>query len=609
MISSTKRAAVKISYLILLIVGVADARALRQDYRPIPMSEFRVISGPKGVLVVSKTWGHVSLSNGDTTISSSKNSIELHKYSASYQYSVYTKNSKVGVIVTERTKLQNESACTVNLKDPIASLLKNDITAKIEEYAYSESLFDQSCGAISSELSGFLTAEFNPKESFLIKCLNSREINNALSKDTRLATVANSALAGYVAKISDIEHGKSKLQIKCEAIPKSEYDPKSETISFAMKNGALAVDNCKSTSQVIAHELLHSVGLNEKDTAYFDSICGNVLKVDAAKKSSCKEVYSKNLDTGCGVTCAKAAITTQKTATKKRQQEITQQLKQEIKTAEFVPVQDADIQEITDPTTPERYNKSVDRVYTAMSANLEKMAQPLNRAIAASVSTAEASTTLAESSSGKVQSTYKKSSLMEVSSARTPASSSRANANEEYTVEEILADKYNVPVESVRSAAAASSELLTAATATTTPKAANDQQAKQQAQPRGGSSRELAGAGSAGAGASLSSATQGGVPGRSTSSSPNLRNPASTGGGAPVHDNTIKQLGTFNEIRGEKYKRIQERYSDPTFGDELAQQGLAIEYKSKNMTIKIGNDRNALFRDDGKVLKKVTGAK
>ncbi|MFS4459478.1 hypothetical protein [Bdellovibrio sp. HCB2-146] len=615
MISSTKTSMQNYSLLLLTTIALlAEVAPCAPDYRPVKMSSFRSFQSSGGTLVVSKDSKIITLIKHGyslTTIlmpnSQVKFQIRYLRHGREYIAHATTKN-QIGLLVNNLQVMQNEAACTPSLKDSIDELLKSDLTEKIEDFAYSDKFVDSSCESVADELRRVAANEFNPSESYLVKCLNSKEVAAKLNKNPEFAAIANRTIASYMAEIEEMEKGTSAFKIKCASAEKAAYDEKERAIIFPLQKDGLAIDQCKTINQVFSHEILHHAGVNEPDAKIFDSICGNVLKVEALKNPLCKSVYSNKLLPE-GAASASAAMLALKKNNKVEQKKAVEVLKQEIKTAEFVPVQDADIQEITNPTTPERYNRSVDRVYTAMSTNLEKMAEPLNRAIAASVNTAEAATTTASTSSSKVQSTYKKSSLLEVST-RSPASNSRASANEEYTVEEILADKYNIPVESVRAAAAGSSELPTAAT--TTPNTANARQAKQQAQPRGGNSRELAGAGSAGTNAG-NSATQDGVPGRSTSNGTraNARQPANTGGSV-VQDNTVKDMSSFNEIRGERYRRIQERYTDPEFAKDLAKENLGLEYRSKNMTIRIGdmsNTRKALFRDDGSALKKVTGAR
>lgn len=624
MISNIIDTAKKITSQVLIIfVGItslANAEAL--DHSLHSNRNFLISTGANGTLSIPKIKNSkhpvANLSNSTGSLELSKLELGIQiKYTRDvdkFRYEMYIKDSRVGLLVTTLEKEFNDTSCPPSLRDPINRLMKSDISDEIQKIAFSSDFFAESCGEVRGirrkKISSFIAKEINPKTSYIMKCFGSEEAGKYLAKNPRFAAMANQVAATYINDFDQIEKNQSKLKLECVPDEKASYEPQSQTINLPFLGGALKVDPCKGDDQIFAHELFHRSGLNEEDTKYLDSVCGNILKVEGTKNRACTEVYDLKLKTE-GHQAVVAIKKSQQHEVKKQQEVIVEALKQDVNVAEFVPVQDADIKEITNPTSGGAYQASVDRVYNTMSSNMEKMAAPLNRAIASTVTTARAertkSTTTSERSISKTT----------IAGLRQPASAN-SNGNEEYVVEEILADKYNVPVSEVRAASVAagvaapgSATSQTVATrsaartlANTTAPAGGNEIAGSNAGPGGG---QVATASTGG------SSAGGGVPGRSVSGGArgNSRLPASAGGNTVGSDPLVEQLGQFNEVRGQRYRQLTERYDDPSFEPELKAKNIAIEYRRNNKTTIIGETSNSrtLFRDDGTVLKKISGAK
>lgn len=527
---------------------------------------------------------------------------EMTLFARENMYEVAVKGRKVGVIVTNRDTMYNEDACLTN-SDPFKPFKNQELIQKVEDLAFSDEFFGGTCSKLSDDskgdLQGIMAQELSPSTSSLVKCLNS----DSFAKNTSLQVTANKIITRYIDELKKIESGKSDLKIECAEGDRAKYDPKRTALIYPTKGTKLSKDGCKTGGQVFAHEFFHHSGLSEVETAAIDSQCF----------AACKKKIQLAIADNRGVLVTSALKSAHAAETKTIQEKIAPTLQAEIKTAEFIPVQDSDIQEITNPTSSGAYQASVDRVYNSMSSNMEKMAAPLNRAIASTVTTARAeksaSSTTSERSISKTT----------IAGLRQPASA-KSNGNEEYVVEEILADKYNVPVSEVRAAAVAAGVSAPGSGTTQTVATRSARSPATAAPGPGGNEIAGGGAGPGGGQASTASAggsssTAGGVPGRSVSSGArgNSRLPASSGSQAAGTDPLVEQLGQFNEVRGRRYQQIQERYDDPTFEPELKAKNIAIEYRRNNKTTIIGETSNSssrtLFRDDGTVLKKISGAK
>jgi hypothetical protein len=624
MISSTTSKMKIIARFLTMSAWIFSSVALAKlDFRLQESPNYAILIGDGWVMSIPKTSNeqnaNIVLVKNNMIYSvnrvGNKNTYYLTQNVDGFQFELYANEKlKIGLIVSELTAQQNELACPIQFQKSVDKLLQDDITEKIQESAIAEGFIDKSCGNLSGSnnirLAKLFKKEINPKTSFLMECFNSPEIPKHFGKNPAFGNLANQAIAAYTKDVEDLNNGTKKFKMKCHEGDKAIYEPIELAISMPIKDSEIVADKCKSVSQVFAHELLHHLGLKDPDASVLDSICGNVLNVPGAKNSECKNVYSSKLTTGAGPGSVKAIQSAQTAKTKAAKKAVTEALSKEpIKVADFVPVQDADIREITNPTSPSTLEASVERVHETMSTNMKrKMAGPLNRAIAATISPARADSAVGSGSRDSISKTN-------VAKTRLPASA-KADDNKEYVVEEyevanILADKYNVPVETIRAAAAAPGSINPTAktpSIAAAPKRGAGEVAATNAAPGGG---EIAVSNSGGGGGSSLSAG-GGVAGRSvsTGANSNSRLPASSGttvGSDPL----VQQLGQFNEVRGRRYREIQDRYDDPTFEPELRAKNIAIRYLRNNKTTTIGDttDKRTLFLDDGTVLKKVTGAK
>jgi hypothetical protein len=590
-----------------LALAAPDEGPSRRKYNYITNIAHRdwnlsISDGPNPIITFKKN-------NQDISVYAKNNQkiYELNFRAGEKLFDVFVKGNKVGLLVTARGTLYNEDACIFS-PDPFAKVLSNDLPTKIEDVAYSDDFFGGTCAKLNqTEKDKFrfvVSKELNPSTSYLMTCLTSESFKKEALKNKDLALTANKLITRYVDELTKIQSGTSDLKIECEAGEKAKYDPKRTAMVFPIKGDAIPADACKSNDQVFTHEFFHHSGFSETDAASLDKRC--IAESKTPKNKSCLEAKGPRAATEAGPAALLAAQKDQKKATAQQREQIAPVLAAEIKTADFVPVQDADIQEISNPSSPATYEASVERVHRAMSTNLENMAAPLNRAIASTVSTARAETAVGTTTRESINKTT-------TAKSRLPASA-KANDNEEYVVEEILADKYNVPVETIRAASVAapapSTSAATVATKAAAPKAtrAPGEVAGTNAGPGGG---EIAGS-NAGGGGGSSISGGGGVAGRSVSAGAkfNSRLPASAGA-AVGSDPLVEQLGQFNEVRGTKYRQLKDRYDDPSFEPELKAKNIAIEYRQNNKTTIIGDtsDKRTLFRDDGTVLKKVTGAR
>lgn len=559
----------------------------------------------------------IVMSKGNLQLAINRNgTYVLRAKENSFEYEIFASANRVGALVSTLTKqYDQDSEMCIPSTDPMKKI-SDEVIGAIQTAAYSSSLLGEGCDELDApdkkKLLDSVTKTFNAETSYLKKCLTSDTAKEAGKKNGKVADAILLASTQLEKNFDEVSSRKGSLKIQCSADTKPNYDAKANTINLPIEDGSLLSNPCKTTEQILAHEIFHQAGIEEASAKYLDTICAKNAAIESLKNPSCKNDYPNSLKTEGGA-AASAIQESMKKAVKAEREKIAPVLVAEIKTAEFVPVQDSDIQEITNPTSSGAYQASVDRVYNSMSSNMEKMAAPLNRAIASTVTTARAeksaSSTTNERSISKTT----------IAGLRQPASA-KSNGNEEYVVEEILADKYNVPVSEVRAAAVAAGFAAPGSSTTQTVETRSARSPATAAPGAGGN--EIAGgiAGPGGGQASTastggSSPTAGGVPGRSVSSGArgNSRLPASAGSQAAATDPLVEQLGQFNEVRGRRYQQIQERYDDPTFEPELKAKNIAIEYRRNNKTTIIGETSNSssrtLFRDDGTVLKKISGAK
>ncbi|MNK95709.1 hypothetical protein D3C87_1159580 [compost metagenome] len=563
-----------------------------------------------GNLYISPSGRFVSLSIDGQTLLLTRGQQEVFEYTSIHKnssYSLFVKGNKIGLL-KETLKLQfNEAAQICNSRTIIEKIANTNFTDALESYAYSEGFVDSSCKTLNpktlSDLVDNIADELNPQQSTLAKCIANPDTQKIFKKRPDLDALGLRLVTSYSEELEQISSGKSTLKIKCsEGAKTASYDKVANAITFPIVGDRISKDKCKTERQILTHELSHHAMLNEDEAKLMDAVCVKTLKVNL--EDSCRAALP---DISGGNRVLHAAQTTMAIAkveqNKNENKSITDELKKDIQVTQFVPIKDADIEAISNPTSPASTAtyEATERVGKAMASNMERMAAPLNRAIAATVSTARAESTVKANVREKISKTT-------IANVRQPASA-RANSNEEYVVEEILADKYNVPVETIRAASisAPSAATSTAATKTApTTTRATGEVAGTNAGPGAG---EIA-AGNSGGGSAAT--TGGGVAGRSVSSGArsNSRMPA-TAETAAGSDPFLEQLRQFNEVRGKKYRELQERYPDPTFEADLLKKNLAIEYRQNNKTITIGDKSNSrtLFRDDGTVLKKVTGAR
>jgi hypothetical protein len=563
-----------------------------------------ITDGPDPIITFKKNNQDISIySRNKTKI------YELNSRNGEKLFDVFIKGNKVGLLVTSRDIQYNDDACVFS-PDPFKKVLSDDLPTKIEDVAYSDEFFGGTCSKLSNTakdtLRGTISAELNPSTSYMMKCLTSESTKKDAAKDKDLAVTANKLITRYVDELTKIQSGKSDFKIECGEGDKAKYDPKRTAMILPIKGAELQADLCKSNKEVFSHEFLHHAGLSQPEASALDNRC-LAANNSPKKDKTCKEVASTTQAPGGGPV-AHAAKTQAAKENKALREEMAPVIAADFKTTAFIPVQDDDIKEIANPSSPATYEASVERVHKAMSTNMEKIAAPLNRAIATTISPARADSTVSSR-----ESISKKT----IAKSRLPASA-KADDNKEYIVEEyelpdILADKYNVPVESVRAAIAAPNP-INPTTKSSSTAAVSKRGAGNVAAPTAAPGGEIASGNSGSGGSSLSPG--GGVAGRSVSSgttgakSSNSRLPASSGttvGSDPL----VQQLGQFNEVRGRRYREIQDRYDDPTFEPELRAKNIAIRYLRNNKTTTIGDttDKRTLFLDDGTVLKKVTGAK
>ncbi len=601
---------------------VALSKSLAQDQSPVTMTSSKYYThsfGPNGNIHTPKsgTGNFVYSKSGYFIYVSSKNSkisfaVEYSHKGRLYSLFVST-GGKVGVLTEMKKTMFNMDSFACGLQNhPSSEVISDESLAdSINEIAYSNSVLDESCQKKSKLtqklLLKSLSSELDPQSSLISKCLNSDYTQTILNKDFRLRTLGTKIVSSFQDEFGKQLIGTTKLKFSCLPSEKASYDPKKPAINIPIKGNLLVNDSCKNRAQVIAHELFHHAGLDEQEASEFDQICARSQNVESLTKLECKKVYSQENSSASPIATEGPRVLenlekAKKQENKTQQAAMTTILREEINTAEFIPVQDADIQELAKPSSPENFNRSLNRVSTAMSTNLEKMAGPLNKAIAATVTPAGA--VIAESSTTKSRTTS--------ATKRSPANT-KANKNKEYVVEEILADKYDIPVEKVR----AMSAQIDSKSSTTRPDIAatakqNSATTNKATARKTAAASEIAGTNATpGSGANLGSSYSS-TPSNANSSSSARRGPSSVRPAsgnfqpAPNVEKTAQELRYFNEVRGDRYRKVQQLYDDKSFSDELKSQSIAIEYRKNNQLRTIGDtsrEREKLFSDDGTALK------
>ncbi|KHD88729.1 MAG: hypothetical protein OM95_08005 [Bdellovibrio sp. ArHS] len=591
------------------------ARGSTASYSTLAFKTF--VKGNHSLTVYRSSSGVVSYSRNGSTLTLIKGKENIFSYSTrkfgktfEFYFKVdpfggYVK--KVGLISFIDKAYFNEKCDEKTHLEKIAKQIK-EIASFNAEFDL-ESNFDPKCAEnlvksknllLRTTLNDYLT----PQDSYFIKCLNSPKAMERIGKIPALRSTLPSMLNKYFEDLKNAKDGKLNLKIACEPADantryNAKYDDKNNSIVFPTKDGALSISECQRQDSVLQHEYMHRLGLkNEKQVGMLDVICGEANDLEGLKEEKCSSQFSMkqcidNPDS-CNQSAVPEAIRQAVSQEAKKDREVAvPTLKEEVRNiklenvaleapSKVAPVQVASnisgrngsgvtSQESdffsTGASKSSAY--SYQSIGSVMQNNFNKVASIADKAIAATVTPAVAATEAFNSDSKVETKTH----------VRFPASSSGVEPDE-YIAEEIVADKFGTTVENVRK--------LSNSTV--------DAQPGISYSPETSVSTELGSGGSVNAN-STSVASQP-LPSRSSNKKSVNDKPKRRVASIPEVDPLFRQ----QEIMGDNYSSLSQRYSDRNFVQSMEQQNIRIEIIKLKTSIGSQLPDATIFVDTGRSL-------
>jgi hypothetical protein len=590
-------------------------------YREVAQSNRRLImekKAAKGKRVISFFKGESRLT---LVLSGKLRKIHFSKSLGNRNYHLYAKieNSriiKLGLI-PEYKLVQFDSSCERQereIKSLLARLSIPELTEKMSAISVGN-LIDSTCRLSEKskdKFADYISDSLNPQTSFLSKCLNSETARSEIINDEKLRTSAAEIFGAYLVNTEDIANGKGKLKFSCIEIqdvknaPSAVFDPNTNSIRLPIRDGKLVENECESLERIIAHELCHPAA---KDAVVhdLDRICLKSVDPDKQTNQNCETVAAPEKDHNMNLAAVEEA---NKAIDKAQLAKVQPELQKTVKAEDFKPldkITDTAIEQVANPSSPQSFQANTQQVFEGMDSTFDSLSESLtsavtrssNMAIGAAVPIASAAA--AASTSGSKRSIASTSSLP----------SNIPSTEQEYKVEEILADQYQVPVNQVetilKKSADAQPTSAAKKSATAAKKSTNDDSSPAAAvSAKAKASNNSAGLDLNSDGASTSSSPAAST--NSTSAPSPARKPSSISNNNEVATVAIQELEQFSEVRGNRYSEIRKLYQDPQFKQELANRGITIKVGSKYFG-KAPTTSSVIFVDTGSTLKKVAGVK
>lgn len=393
---------------------------------------------------------------------------------------------KIGYLTYSKKVRNNLNECNPKINTDSLSKI-----ASIPPTVFTQDHIQDDCKSILKrnsldDLEERFTNFFDPKQSFLLKCLNNSQNASTIDKKTSLSIDANNFLAKYYQEQQQLMEGKPGFKVSCvvddNAKYSAKYDEQKKEIVFPVSNKELKKSSsCDNPEYNITHEFAHHSGI--KTEAVIDeilSICANNSKDGNSDFNKCF-TKDKNKETDkFALDSIKQEITEAVSSeTTKERTDLQQKLQQNPPAkVEIVSAKESiELSTLADNSKYTDYNEApkaeaqkieqkLEPIAVKMEQNLANVSRSVDSALGIASETAYADTELAASSRGTYttssyagtgssssgsDSSFSKreagSANIRTTSNRNPASFSKLKMSgnaQEYVVEEILADKYGL---------------------------------------------------------------------------------------------------------------------------------------------------------------------
>ncbi|XGC80999.1 hypothetical protein ACES2L_00700 [Bdellovibrio bacteriovorus] len=434
----------------------------------------------------------------------------------------------------------------------------------------------------------------------------------------------------------------------------AKYIEKEKAIAFPVKGEEIVQNSCLSSSAIFTHEYVHHAGIgNEKDVRILEAICAkanglNVDKKECSSTFSMKDCLDKDpkscYQAGIGAALQAAAAD----SSKKDRAAMAPALKEGLKDVKLDNVAVAPVQSSSQnnqvvaanqnsnsgsgasfnnspasrapasdapsassvassdmnasssvssasSSSPRGssgspggggYDSSMQAIGVAMQRNMNKISSVVDKAYEATVSPAVAAEVLPSSASTSSSSSGR--------AGKVALSGSGKSDVQEYVVEEILADKYNVPVEQVRA-------IQRQEQGSPSDKPASDNNNRLSQSEVGPSTNAAASSGSSSSSGGIPSGAGGGF-GYSGAQVSNGKKEAAKPAGRSIASIEPTTFTQKKEVMGVEYNQIRDKYDDLSFIRTIASENVRIEIPKEKRRIGSQNNDATIYIDTGRSL-------
>lgn len=596
---------VEIICISLLCLGDAQAKGAA-----IQLGNYsKVYYGPKGSLnIVRDDSSAISFSDRKQSLTllqdSTFRTYVLRKEILGHRYEIYLKENKanrfrkVGIIKQNSHYFFSDKCSTDSSIEKLHLEVK-----KLSEFVLSEplqgrTLIDKSC---SDQVRGIekkifvdrIEQQLSPSENYLLNCLSNP---TAIEKLKKISALKDS-LPNVVAKLSNdfasLKAGHPTFKVSCQNQDEkrpfnAKYNSETNTFIFPTKEQKADISSCLGQDAAFTHEYLHRGGMtNEKQVQIVEAICASANGLEGFSDKSCESQFSMKKCVEKPESCNQMGVAAAlKQAVNKEakaeQAKVMPALQQEIAAVQLEDVQMAESADISNLQAVSRgdapvvatstdLSPAVQGVAAAMQRNMNRLSTAVDAAFAVSANQAVAATT--STATGRS------------STRRTVANASA----EEYVAEEIIADKFNIPVDQVRRVA----------------KAEIDADRAEKAALAGGLAQS-AGPGSEIAGGGTDALPAADVAGTRSAASANpsksqQRKVASISSGTAQAD-AVLQLSNKTEVLGADYQKIRTQYSKGEFVEGIRAENVRIILAKERRRIGSTKSDAIIFVDTGSSL-------
>lgn len=543
--------------------------------------------------------------------------------------------TKVGLISQPaRVHFSYSSTCkSKSIDEHVRDQLKkiSEFVMDASDIELTESL-DTSCkGALTksdqSKLIEHIIGQFNPAKSFLMKCLNNKKAADRIAGSQGLYEAISGILDNYLIEVNAVKNGGTSFKIGCETVEEkkdffnAKYDDSTKRITLPVIGKKVAESACFSIDANITHEYMHHAGLKtEGDLKLIESICMEANNPEVYKKTECRQKtdFKTVCKTGesCNAGMPEAIQNAVSKEVKKDREAMVPALKAELKDIKLenviVPSEtntqtkissNNNMLTINTSDSPTSFNSSIRALSSVMQTNMNRIGAAVDKAIEATVQPAVAST-------GKSTDSTTKTARLDLGSGKSAkfngvqkiAGNLKSGdlGPDEYIAEEIIADKYGVPVSEVQKIARGfeneahnKQEMI----GLNSPASNLPSEVAGSAVNAGNNSTSSSSAGLAGAdsGNGFGSSARAGA----VKSGPNR-------GTASVQDEVDKPsfsgLGQTKELLGLDYQKLRKKYDDPSFHSALTKDNVRIHVKTDGRKIGSRLQDATVYIDSGRSL-------